>query len=1244
MKRLIDFFKRKNENPVGTVNSTVISLSPRVITDPDELIKIQPYLDELSASLSEPSITNIALAGTYGSGKSTIIKTFQARNPQFKYLNVSLASFKDNEDKKHISKKEEQGKEGEQVDNNNFERRLEISILQQIFYHVKPSKIPDSRFKRINNTTNWKLFFVIGSFILWIISVLLLFKYGYIDNLNPKTWDTDFRLSWFSILLFVIFFGGIGLFAKFIIRLFGNSKINKFSIKGEVELGDKIDKSVFNEHLEEIVYFFERTDFDVVVIEDLDRFESTDIFTKLREINLILNGSELIKRKNGVNFLYAIKDEMFTDKSDRVKFFDYIVPVIPFINASNADAQLQKLIENKNLRDVLSADFVCDIVTFIDDIDMRLLINIVQEFCIYRNNILNVNADKLFAMIIYKNLFPDDFGLLGKRNGDLFDFLHHKQRYVQNLISSVENDIIAIQTEKNNILREGAASIKELKAVYITAIHKAIPNAISVNIEGETIDFYDLLDDTYFNQLKSAEDISINSHSRYNNTLFSLTAQESGVSFNDVEKIVNPIFSYNERMELIENRNNDRISKLDTEIKMLKNRKLEIKDWSIMEIFKQIDIEPHLEAFKGKTLMRSLLINGYIDEDYDDYISLFHAVLITHNDHKFEKSIKSDNSLPFDYELTKIENLLKRIPDKYFKRETILNFKLLDYLIEHYDEYNGRYKMIIETLSSGSEKSGSFVRQYVERRNHLDVFVKHICANWSGFFDLFLDKLTTDFENASGFSKARILWDAQQKFESFINKVDVKDIVAQDANKRLTSFLNESYAFFQRVDRSTHTKLQEIFKLLKIRLRRLLPPDDNNMALFDYVVNNYHYVINDSNLRIILEAKIENFDPVAYQTANYTTIRNSKIKTLIDYANVNIGQYLNSVYLKLEENANESEESVLLLLNNDKIDLSQKTEVLSCWNGKIKVLAGIADRNVQQKALELSRIEPTWQNIYAYYDGIEDGELDDTLLGFLDTDDNAIPLSEQKIVTTEEREEEFIKKLSLAIINRNEISDENYARLIKATKYAWNSLNFENLDRPKVENMVDTKFLSFTQSNFDKLKEHFPNLHIRLAVKHSSTLIAKYDEMSFESADIHKLLVSPNISKNVKVQLIDKLSSPIFETKEVAVAACDILIEADYIAMEYSALENMIKFATSTEKRVRLINIHFGYLDNTQLKGLVGKVGDNYKRLFMRQNKPKFPITDYNRILFQNMLDQGLIGKFVVSPRDESEYRVSAKY
>src|SRR5690606_30541975 len=103
-------------------------------------------------------------------------------------------------------------------------------------------------------------------------------------------------------------------------------------------------KSILNHHLDEIIYFFEVTPYNVVIIEDLDRFQQTEIFTKLREINLLLNNSKKTKHKEIV-FIYAVRDDMFTDK-ERTKFFDFIIPIIPVVNSSNSS---QKLLEKTTL-------------------------------------------------------------------------------------------------------------------------------------------------------------------------------------------------------------------------------------------------------------------------------------------------------------------------------------------------------------------------------------------------------------------------------------------------------------------------------------------------------------------------------------------------------------------------------------------------------------------------------------------------------------------------------------------------------------------------------------------------------------------------------------------------------------------------------------------------------------------------------------------------------------------------------
>ena len=60
-------------------------------------------------------------------------------------------------------------------------------------------------------------------------------------------------------------------------------------------------------------------------------------------------------------------------------------------------------------------------------LDMRMLKNIVVEFSIYKNTLIRsleyLTPTKLFAFIVYKNVYSDDFAKLHEGKGDLFEFL-----------------------------------------------------------------------------------------------------------------------------------------------------------------------------------------------------------------------------------------------------------------------------------------------------------------------------------------------------------------------------------------------------------------------------------------------------------------------------------------------------------------------------------------------------------------------------------------------------------------------------------------------------------------------------------------------------------------------------------------------------------------------------------------------------------------------------------------------------
>lgn len=78
-----------------------------------------------------------------------------------------------------------------------------------------------------------------------------------------------------------------------------------------------------------------------------------------------------------MSFLYLLKDDMF-DSKDRKKFFDFIIPVLPVINASNPYEKLRGILENSGKFDNFNRNFLQNLSLYIDD--MHLLKNIFNEW------------------------------------------------------------------------------------------------------------------------------------------------------------------------------------------------------------------------------------------------------------------------------------------------------------------------------------------------------------------------------------------------------------------------------------------------------------------------------------------------------------------------------------------------------------------------------------------------------------------------------------------------------------------------------------------------------------------------------------------------------------------------------------------------------------------------------------------------------------------------------------------------
>lgn len=371
------------------------------------------YSDLLVHELEKTGETaprSIALTGPYGSGKSSVIDNVKNHFGK-RAISVSLPTLGDGV----IDEKRDSASSttASRMSKTNV---VQKEIVKQLLYIEKPSKMRGSRFQRIT-PMNWGLAIVTAAAVS-ITGTIVIFSSNALTpvvKLFPEN----------GVAVWVVHLAALTSLAGLVLVLFSllHSKISLSEV-GSGSASIKLtgaNTNYFDEYLDEVVYFFERTKVDIVVFEDLDRFNEPHIFETLKELNTLLNGSKQLRRKKTIRFVYAIRDSIFDlrqtpdvtdvgDGSERAKFFGAIVPLVPFItHRSSAALLIEVLGQNAPTSSVLIEAVAAHLT------DMRLIKNIRNEWEIFRRRILSddgltgLDADKLFAMVVYKNIRPADF-------------------------------------------------------------------------------------------------------------------------------------------------------------------------------------------------------------------------------------------------------------------------------------------------------------------------------------------------------------------------------------------------------------------------------------------------------------------------------------------------------------------------------------------------------------------------------------------------------------------------------------------------------------------------------------------------------------------------------------------------------------------------------------------------------------------------------------------------------------------
>ena len=1068
--RRIFSHSRSNLKTNDRENLKYVDLAP--IDDAD---RAGIYTDALNYATNNPNISNIALTGPYGSGKSSIIRTF-LKTYKRPVLQISLAAFLP----------DTEAKSGDNVENSEVSQQaIERSILQQMLYGADANSLPLSRFKRIKTPKWWSLFIPL-IVILGTVSCIHVFNHraeiltgAFFLPLKSSNWVNLTSISFSVIFVWIVLY-------QIYLKSFGLS-LKSISLKNVDLAKDASDKeSILNKHLDEIIYFFQSTKYDLVVVEDLDRFNNPDIFVSLREINSLINANAGVKRP--IRFLYALRDNMFAS-TERTKFFEFIIPVIPIINSSNS---IDKMIEHGErllLDERLDRQFLREVSRYLND--LRLIQNIFNEYQIYVSNLETddkniLDANKLLAIIIYKNVLPSDFEALHREKGKLAEILKQHDALIVQTETAKKAELLSLERQIEDAESEHSNNLLELQMIYAMAIISKAPAGYGqFEFSGEIHSPSTILNHPNFKDFVLSKGLTFRTNQGH----------RKQIDVSTVQNEVNQQKSYEERTRLLENKSTEFKSAAALKARRLRREISEIRLSKFNEIIRENaqKTEALFEAFdENRELVRFLVFEGYLDDTYYQYTSLFHSGRLSPSDNSFLIQIRSFTNPEPNFQLDNPKEVIASMRDDDFRQNFVLNKKLVDCLFENSGEYENQIAKLIGFISSRFDECEDFFSTYFESGKYVTELLSSLVAEWPDFVTTILDCSEDTLHLAHLIANLPV---------NILPELTQQD---QRTSEVLSTKLSNILAHGTLIT-------PERLSMLKFELHELKSVQDYP-TLAQLIIDNGWYIVSIENIDFIFKIALSSAYSAELHSRHYSTVLDHGNQSLIDKVEDEFDSYLNNVLLALAENTEESVAAIVAALQHDNVSAEPLEEFVKKQTVKLPSLTDVPSR-FHSMLFRQQKIEATWENCLAYMSSDNFEEL--TLTEYLQTKDAVRALSQ---ITIDGENSSFT--LRNFVIRNNELDDSTYRAYIKRLPSKFQTFP-DGLDWSKYLILIEEYRVEFTGTNFNFLEEN-ENLQIRFLTADIDSYLAQKDEITLDDNFREKLLKT-DIGDDHKLLIIDDM-------------------------------------------------------------------------------------------------------------------------
>ena len=1188
LKALANFISNKGE----VERPKYVHLAP--IDNADET---GVYSRALNYAVNESNVSNIALTGPYGSGKSSIIKTF-LKNYKRPALQISLAAFLPEADLRVAT---EDSKRNVPEKSAVTKQEIERSILQQMLYGADSNSLPLSRFKRIQSPKWWSpfisFFIILGAFSCWHI---IQNRAQLVDGSFFKPFD---HTNWFNLTCFAV---GLLFIWRTLHLLYVKSlgvSLKSISLKN-VELTPEAaeEESILNRHLDEIIYFFQSTQYDLVIIEDLDRFNNADIFVTLREINSLINANDGVKRP--IRFLYALRDNMFAN-TDRTKFFEFIVPVIPIINSSNSIDKVIEQGERLSLDDRLDRQFLREVSRYLND--LRLIQNIFNEYAIYVANLEtdgenNLDTNKLLAILIYKNVLPSDFEALHQGKGKLANILSHHDDYVAETEARHKAQISEIEREISDAERQIPSNMEELRSIYAMALIKKIPQQHTK---------------IGLSQRPNIPLGQISVHSDFEQIVGSThlwcSSPHQGVDRIVIEGFqdeVNPSRNYQQRKEEIEHNSVEFIKSSLKTIGRLRTKISNLRTAKFNEIIRSNakGTEELFGAFgENRELIRFLVFEGFLDDSYYQYTSLFHSGRLSPNDNKFLIQIRSFNNPEPDFQIDNPKEVIAAMRPDDFRQNFALNKALIDCMFSNNDDYAEQISKLVEFISLNFAECKAFFSVYYGSGKYVSELLSELLVKWADFVSTAINS------SAHLTHMARMLAHLSEEDLKSLNKKDIN--VSSLLSQKITEILALGIDFDP-----------ERLKLLRFEILDL-PSLEPYPAIAQVVFDEGSYVITIDNIEFIFRDILHSSEIVGLQTSHYSTVLRTENRALIDKIEQNFTGYFENVLLSIETNTEEDVAAITKVISHDEIESELLEQFIAMQSAKLSVLDQLPER-LQSTVFRLQKIDATWKNCLSF---ISSQTFDPGVLSaFLEKNDTLEMLSSDSVDG-----DDATLPLRKFLLNNYRFEDANYRTYVKMLPQPFRQFPSE-FSTEKLRILIAEGKVSFSSESFSFLDEN-QDLQVMFLADNIEAYFEEPDEYEVDD-DFREKLLRSSISDDQKLKIIEEMDLDLVSNLPSRASVFGQILHrtgANISSLSDDTVQDIIISSNPIETQISLFNRFQGLLTDAQVWESLHRLPRPFSEIEKGWRQPTIPNTPENLAFVHWLEERSIISSSRETPFNE---------